>query len=65
MTAPSPSVEVPNDMNYSKTGYIRVTMWCVHVTTCHGYATMRSLSTVDLHVAINNIKPFSVAMETQ
>ena len=32
---------------------------------CHGYETMRYLSIVDIHVAVNNIKPSSFATETQ
>lgn len=38
----------------------------VLVTTRHENATMRYLCIVlDLHVAVNRIKPFSVAMEMQ
>jgi hypothetical protein len=39
---------------------------CLHNGCCCGNATIRSLSfAVDLHVAVNNIKQLSVAMETQ
>jgi len=32
---------------------------------CHRISTMIFLSTVELHVSVNNIKPLSVAMEIQ
>jgi len=41
-------------------------MGCVLVTTRHEKAKMRSLCIVaDLQVAVNSIKPYSVAMEIQ
>jgi len=62
---PSPSVEVPNDVRYSKTSYLRITLARSLNDCCHGYATMRYLSIVDIHVVVNNIKLSSFAMETQ
>ena len=44
-----------------------VTSWRVHVTTvCHRNPTVRSLCiAADLHIAVNNIKSLSVAMQAQ
>jgi len=43
------------------------TLWaCLRNHCCNGSATFRSLCIVaDLNVAVNNINPFSVAMEKQ